>query len=107
VDFQIKFLVTKFSYLSPNFRVKEAPLVVHYDPFEEKGRVFGASHVPLPTLNEEARETKIAELKSMTEETKLERTKRKLQRNAEKEEERYRVNKIRQRYFKVLCFHNT
>ncbi|CAK5081873.1 unnamed protein product [Meloidogyne enterolobii] len=78
-------------------RVKEAPLVVHYDPFEEKGRVFGASHVPLPTLNEEAREKKIAELKSMTEETKIERNKRKLQRNAEKEEERYRVNKIRQR----------
>uniref|UniRef100_A0A915LM34 Uncharacterized protein n=1 Tax=Meloidogyne javanica TaxID=6303 RepID=A0A915LM34_MELJA len=77
--------------------LKEAPLVVHYDPFEEKGRVFGASHVPLPTLNEEAREKKIAELKSMTEETKIERTKRKLQRNAEKEEERYRVNKIRQR----------
>lgn len=35
----------------------------------------------------------------MTEETKIERAKRKLQRNAEKEEERYRVNKIRQRYF--------
>uniref|UniRef100_A0A915MYG1 Nucleolar complex protein 2 homolog n=1 Tax=Meloidogyne javanica TaxID=6303 RepID=A0A915MYG1_MELJA len=33
----------------------------------------------------------------MTEETKIERNKRKLQRNAEKEEERYRVNKIRQR----------
>lgn len=76
---------------------QETALVVHYDPFEEKGRVFGASHVPLPTLNEEAREKKIAELKSMTEETKIERAKRKLQRNAEKEEERYRVNKIRQR----------
>nr|CAD2170669.1 unnamed protein product [Meloidogyne enterolobii] len=33
----------------------------------------------------------------MTEETKIERNKRKLQKNAEKEEERYRVNKIRQR----------
>jgi hypothetical protein len=75
-------------------------LIIHYDPTEEKGRVFGASHVILPT-NEEAREKKITELKSMTEETNKERLKRKKQRSAKKEEERRRLNRLRQRFVNI------
>ncbi|KAL3083037.1 hypothetical protein niasHS_010839 [Heterodera schachtii] len=75
----------------------ESPLVVHYDYSEDKGRVFGASHVPLPTMDEEAREQKIKELIAMTEETHRKRAERKRQRNEEEAEERRRLNRVRAR----------
>ena len=71
------------------------PLIVHYDHTEEKGRVFGASHVPLPFLDEDARQKKISELKQMTEETKIERAKRKKIRSEKKAENRRRLNRLR------------
>jgi len=71
------------------------PLVVHYDPTEERGRVFGPSHVPLPIFNEDARQKKIAELKEMTVQTRIERSKHRKVQNEKKAEERRRLNRIR------------
>lgn len=76
-------------------------MIIHYDPTEEKGRVFGASHVPLPTMDEDARAKKISELKSMTDETNRERLKRKKQRDEQKTEERRRVNQLRKRLISI------
>jgi len=64
--------------------VIEPPLIVHFDHTEDKGRVFGASHVPLPFLDEESRQKTISELKDMTVQTNLERAKRKKIRNVKK-----------------------
>lgn len=73
----------------------ENPLIVHYDHTEDKGRVFGASHVPLPFNDEDSRQKKMDELKDSTVQTNLERVKRKKLRNEKKAGERRRLNRLR------------
>uniref|UniRef100_A0A914HH15 Uncharacterized protein n=1 Tax=Globodera rostochiensis TaxID=31243 RepID=A0A914HH15_GLORO len=80
-----------------SLRPESPPLIVHYDHSEDKGRVFGASHVPLPTMDEDAREQKIKELKTMSEETHRIRAKNKRQKSEEEAEERRRLNRVRAR----------
>ncbi|KAI1720016.1 coiled-coil domain-containing protein [Ditylenchus destructor] len=71
------------------------PLVVHYDPTEDRGRMFGASHVPLPFMDEEKRQEKIEELKQLTEETNRNRAKRKKAIDEMKVKEREAINRLR------------
>ncbi|KAI1727627.1 nuclear transport factor 2 (NTF-2) [Ditylenchus destructor] len=71
------------------------PLVVHYDYTEDKGRMFGASHVPLPFMDEEKRQEKIEELKQLTEETNRNRAKRKKVIDERKVKEREAINRLR------------
>ncbi|KAH7727368.1 Protein C37A2.8 a [Aphelenchoides avenae] len=76
-------------------RTPPPPLIVHYDHSEDKGRVFGASHMPLPIFDEDERQKKIGELKKMTEETKQIRQKKKKERDSKKRVERARINRMR------------
>jgi hypothetical protein len=79
------------------------PLIVHYDHNEDKGRVFGPSHIKLSHLNEEEREKQIRELKEMTEKTKETRLKRKKQKTEEEKAIQTRLNAIRCE--KILFFY--
>uniref|UniRef100_A0A915CN94 Nucleolar complex protein 2 homolog n=1 Tax=Ditylenchus dipsaci TaxID=166011 RepID=A0A915CN94_9BILA len=73
------------------------PLIVHYDHTEEKGRVFGASHVPLSNMDEDERQRNIDEIKKLSEETAVNRAKRKKVLDARKTADRDRLNRIRAR----------
>uniref|UniRef100_A0A914ZD53 Uncharacterized protein n=1 Tax=Panagrolaimus superbus TaxID=310955 RepID=A0A914ZD53_9BILA len=71
------------------------PLIVHYDPSEDKGRIFGAAHVPLPQ-DEDERQKKIAELEALTLATFETRQRRKKERSVEERAKRERLNFIRE-----------
>lgn len=62
----------------------------------EPGRVFGASHVPLSTDDEEKRRAQIADIKSLTEETNRNRLKQKSKIILQKELTLKRVNRLRE-----------
>uniref|UniRef100_A0A914QNG2 Uncharacterized protein n=1 Tax=Panagrolaimus davidi TaxID=227884 RepID=A0A914QNG2_9BILA len=67
------------------------PLIVHYDPSEDKGRIFGAAHVPLPQ-DEDERQKKIGELEALTRQTFETRKRRKKERSEEERAKRDRLN---------------
>lgn len=72
------------------------PSIRHYDPTEEKGRVFGPSHIPLPQ-NEDERQQKIKELKEASAKTSDIRQKRKKQLTEQKRAEREKLKRFRAR----------
>lgn len=77
--------------------VKKPSLIVHYDHTEEKGRVFGPSHVSLNANTEEQRLKNIAELKGMSIETEKNRKKCKLINKKQQLIHRERLNRLRAR----------
>lgn len=76
-------------------REEDTPLIVHYDPSEEPGRMFGASHIPLPVHDEEARQKMLADLKRMTDETDRKRRKRAKKLDAKSLADQERLNQLR------------
>jgi len=76
-------------------REEDTPLIVHYDPSEEPGRMFGASHIPLPVNDEEARQKMIDDLKRMTDETTRKRNKQKKKLDAKSLADLERLNRLR------------
>ncbi|KAI6172045.1 hypothetical protein M3Y98_00929500 [Aphelenchoides besseyi] len=75
-------------------REKTPPLILHYDHTEDKGRIFGPSHLPL-SHNEDERSQEIKELKNMTKETEVIRKKRKKQMDEKKRAEREKAKRLR------------
>jgi hypothetical protein len=78
-------------------RIPAPPLILHYDPTEEKGRIFGPSHNPLPQ-DEEERAQKIQELKDMSKQTETTRKRRKKQFDEKKRAERDKLKKFRAKH---------
>lgn len=78
-------------------RLPTPPLIQHYDHSEEKGRIFGPSHAPLPQ-NEEERLKKIKELKEMSKQTDDVRKRRKKQLGDKKRAEREKLKKFRAKH---------
>lgn len=75
---------------------EETPILLRYDPSEEPGRVYGASHIPL-SRDEDERQAKIKELKDISKETETVRRKRKKELDDKKRAEKEKVRRFRQR----------
>lgn len=79
-------------------RTPPPPLIQHYNPSEEKGRILGPSHAPLPLNNEEERSKKIQEIKDMSKKTDDVRKRRKKQLDEKKRAEREKSKKFRAKH---------